>query len=593
MSFKATITSPENQTTWSRVVQYLATIHEDIKFTVTSTELIAWSMNSTDTSMCQVRFSGGFFDEYEFRPQDIVFGEDGLQQIQDRWKVVHKLYSFKINGKHLSILSRKPENDTLKEFKLEINNTTTCPETLANRLQITVHTESLITKEYSPNFTPIKYDPIVIDLKYKKKFLNVYSASPETQEEQLDPRLLEVFQTAEKELSQALFNDEIARKPTHRELTPEDEINYICCNHLILKSFIDNCNTNVTEELKLEISVNKLCMTAFTKGIYSKNNDVLKTAMSMSNTISTSDLEHYCLFTTADEAGGEDSSRGGSKKHCPTKKITFKLKDFKNFINVTALWKSSTNINLLFCHPGDPILMEMSRPEIRIELVQVTDSNQTMEVYNPGNNGRIVKPVSPMKGNRSPLKEPQSRTLVSPRKSPLKPSSPSRNKKLFVRDGDYDDDDDNDGNDDDDDENDGNNNGHDDGDYDERGSGISNGEENNFVNKKSRCKNPLRGKNNSVRGLEEKDEYQSTYQEPTESRGMHVQRMATTIGWGKKAIEEAEERSSNEKPKTDQRNMLKQEKMKYLQELKNKKRKLEKEDELGPTQVDRPKGLFD
>lgn len=60
MSFKATITESGKQNIWFRAIYVLSTIQDDIKITVTTNELIAWSMNETDTTLCQVRFQKSF-----------------------------------------------------------------------------------------------------------------------------------------------------------------------------------------------------------------------------------------------------------------------------------------------------------------------------------------------------------------------------------------------------------------------------------------------------------------------------------------------------------------------------------------------------
>lgn len=546
MSFKAIITTSENQLVWRRTIQMLATLHDDIRFTITPRELIVWSMNSTDTSMCQVSFAKGFFEEYTFEPENIVFGEDGLQLVQDFNQDTHKLYSFKTNGRHLSILFRKPENDVMKDIVLLINNTEVCPETLANRLQIVIHTESMLIKEYAPSFIPIKFDPIVINLRYKRKFLNVYGTSSENQEEQLDPRLLDIFESAAKEVSNSYFNNDIVTNlRPNSELTLEDEINYLCCTNMLLKNFIDSCNSSATEEVKLEINVNRLCITAFTRGIYSKNNDVLRNAMRASNTVSTMDLEHYCLFTTAEDE---------NTNHPSTKVVTFKMKDFRSFINLSSVWKTDMNIHLWFCHPGDPILMEMRKSNVCIELVQVSDAEQ----------GNVIAPsksFGPSKG--SPLRETATKKLLSPRKSPLKkrsplkgqlrnaPMSPLKPTALFVKDADADAD----------------------------------------VN--VRWKNPIRGKKPVEESAEE------TSRPASQSNDSQLlataERTRTTIGWGSKSADPAHMPSDSH---LNRRDVLKREKIRYLQELSSKKPRVESqgnsdEEQFGPTQVDKPKGIFD
>ncbi|SCU80584.1 LAME_0B03840g1_1 [Lachancea meyersii CBS 8951] len=548
MIFKASISSNQSHTVWRKVIQNLSTFHEDIRCTITPREFIIWSMNSTDTSMSQARFKCGFFESYEFRPEETVFGEDGLQQVQDQQLNVHKLYSFKINGKLLAILFRKPESDNITTLHLAIHNGATCPESLANRFQITIHTESLMVKEYGPNIVPIKYDPIVINLRYKKRFLDVYGGSCEDQEEQLDPRLLEMFKAFDRELTQSYFNSDIlSTGKRSNALTPEDEINYLCCNHQLLKNFIDSCNTSATEEVKVEVSISKLCLTAFTKGIYSKNNDVLRNAIRATNIVGTNDLEHYCLFTTA---GDENSKRPLAKA------ISFGMKDFKNFVNMAAFWRGDQDVNIWFCRPGDPIFMELVKDDLQLELVQVTDSGDAVQpmgskvtvTRNSPLRNSVVKVASPRK---SPLKNkgPLTPNVADNTHSPLKPKS------LFTTEDDE---------------------------MQER--------------QQQRWKNPIRGK----RRLDDED--QETHPSANYEHQQHAEtaahRTQTTIEWG-----DGRPNLTNDGPgpgaALDQRGMLRQEKKKFLRDLRVQRGKDHQaqtgaeDEQFGPTQKDRPKGLFD
>lgn len=573
MSFTASITNHENQNIWFRTVNVLSSLHEDIKFTITSNELIAWCMNATDTSLCQVRFDRTFFDDYEFKANEIIFGERGLQVVNDIKGDYHRLYSFQTNGRHLSMISKKPDSDVIKKISIKINNTSTCPEALANRLLVFVDMESLITKEYSPQFQPIKYDPIIINLKYKKKFLDVFSTAP-TPDEPLDPKLVDVFVNTERQISNALFNLNVDSGVKDKgKLTAADEINYLCCHQALLRNFIENCNTNVTEELKLEININRLIITAFTKAIYGKNNDLLRNAISMSNTISTQSLEHYCLFTTYDEE--ENTSR---KRKNSTKCILFKLKDFKNFINITVSAKSNTsnneNMNIWFCHPGDPILMELTKPGVKLELVQVTDGNQSMsgkpieipvkENMSPqkneinirkganNNSMSVLSGFSPLKSNSNILGLSMAHPSPQISKVSKNPDKSSIMKKLFVS---------------------------------EFSQELNDNEAiiDNLV---------------SLDAKPTLDIY-NTHDVKNDNR-ITAERSTTTIGWGKRhGKTQNEEEIVKARLILDSKDLLKNEKLNYFTEMKNldeddkESTKSDSEIGLGPTQQTNTKGLFD
>lgn len=64
------------------------------------------------------------------------------------------------------------------------------------------------------------------------------AASDRNPQEPLDPKLLDVFTNTERELTSALFNEEVESEIRKRnQLTAADEINYICCNSTLLKNF--------------------------------------------------------------------------------------------------------------------------------------------------------------------------------------------------------------------------------------------------------------------------------------------------------------------------------------------------------------------
>ena len=612
MSFKATITESGKQNIWFRAIYVLSTIQDDIKITVTTNELIAWSMNETDTTLCQVRFQKSFFEEYEFKPHEIVFGENGVQVIEDTYGNSHKLYSFRVNGRHLTTISRKPDGDGIKSFTIAINNTSTCPESLANRLIVVIEMDSLIVKEYCPQFQPIKYDPIIINLKYKRRFLDVFgtAASDRNPQEPLDPKLLDVFTNTERELTSALFNEEVESDIRKRnQLTAADEINYICCNSTLLKNFLDNCNVNVTDEVKLEINVHRLSITAFTKAVYGKNNDLLRNALSMSNTISTLDLEHYCLFTTIEDE--KQDKRSHSKRREHMKSIIFKLKDFKNFITIGPSWKTTQdgndNISLWFCHPGDPILMQMQKPGVKLELVEVTDSNINDDILG----GKFIKTAisgskeeaglkdnkesceSPLKSKTALKRENLPHSVAGTRNSPLKvsyltPDNGStvaktyRNntaRKLFVE---------------------------------EQSQSTNYEQDKRFRQASSVHMNMNREQSFDIGTTHEvacpRNESNSLKrsiadicnetEDPTQ-QSTFAKRADTTVTWGK-ALPAADDEVSCSN--IDRKGMLKKEKLKHMQGLLNsqndtsnhkKQDNKEMEDGLGLTQVEKPRGIFD
>lgn len=442
MSFTATIGTPEKHQAWYKGVYVLSTVDETIKVTVSDRCVILWNMHATETSMCQLTYDRSFFEEYEFKPYEMTFGEHGLQIEKDTAGRGHKLYSFEINAKHLITVSKRPDKDTIKKFTMTIDNTATCPDSLMNRLLINIEMESLIVKEYSPLFKPMVYRPIIVDLQYKRRFLDVFGSGQYDNSTSLDASLINCFNAVEKELSQSLFNRIVDAKRSNagrgdKPLNSTDEINYLNCDLVLIKNFVDNCNKNTFEDVKLELSSNKLVMTAFTKSIF-KSNEILQNAINMSNTMNTLDLNNYCVF---------DRRADGTNNKIPSKLIVFKLKDFKNYISISNAWKSLSlghtksntantfkNISIWFCKPGEPILFEMNQNGIKAQLILVTDSTTSTtedERHQPvpakKENVVVVPQQQPQQQQRrtnSPLKLQLQDTqqATSQRISPLKTS---------------------------------------------------------------------------------------------------------------------------------------------------------------------------
>ncbi|QEU61396.1 Ddc1 [Kluyveromyces lactis] len=552
MSFRASINSTNEQTIWGKCLATLSQINPDVFITITEDSVLISSMNATDTTMAKVRFPKSFFTEYHFEPKKIVFGESGVQQITDCNDILHTIYSFKTNGKYLSLLSLKQE-DTIKEYMLTIDNCDNCSETIANKLIIKMKTASLLTKEYQINFDPLESVQIILSLKYKQKFLSVYNNKSKGRS--LDPRLVDYFKSLQTELEHDMFNRGIANEHNivstvkNTPLTVNDEINFLSFDQSILRNFIDSIMSNVIEEIKLELTRHTLAIIGFTKAVYNmKSQGYLKQAVTVTNTCSANDLEHYCIFSTEKNDGSRPSSRSQSIK----KSITFKLRDFKVFLNGLNCWKTNDMIRIWFCQPGDPILFEITKDGVVLELVQVTDTE-----------GRVEEPedsvtqfnLSPEK-TVSPIKKD---TVVKPDKLQRPESKqilyPHTKRSLFITDED----------------------GADDDNEDEEG-------------RQFRFKRW--GKQNSNTAFNSNNDSQSTPSNSTTEPSISepVKRMRTTVEWGG-TIE-----SNN--VDTDESHQREMNKAAYLNNLKRQAIQedlnLQEDDaSMGPTQADRPKGLFD
>ncbi|KAL3232814.1 DNA damage checkpoint protein 1 [Nakaseomyces bracarensis] len=575
-AFAASITGTDKQNLWFRGIYFLSTISEEICLTISNDFLIASALNSTYTGSCKIKFDRNFFDDFEFRPHEIVFGEAGLQAAKDPLGNIQKLYSILINGKHLTTISKiSTETGIINEFSLSVDNTLSCSESMANRLLVTIEMESLIQKEYSPQFTPTQYNPLLVDLKYKRKFVDVFGTTEtrSANEQPVDPKLVEICNAIESGLSKELFYDAIANEPRQGNFGSFDEINYICCNQALMKNFIENCNTSLTDEIKIQVDTRRLIMTAFTKSIYGKGNDILKSAISMSNTIALTALEHCSLFWVEDESLGSNA-----KSDRQLKSIVFKSKDFRNFIGINSYSRqnifSGGNMNIWFCNPGDPILIELDRENVRFQLLQVTDAtsnsasiNQSVELSRTSNTASTRNSsMTPLKTMAPPLQHSIS-IKREVRNSPLRSILPTEKltdnqsshstpkRKLFVRDEDSSDEEEHRA-------------------INQRGDRMQNSAES--YSRNNLASNSNQG-NESILGMD---------------KTITVNRSNTIIKWG------APHSTTNDKQRThDEIGLLREKRKRLLDEDHNdstsRKQKSSSSEQFGPTQPELPKGLLD
>ena len=115
---------------------------------------------------------------------------------------------------------------------------------------------------------------------------------------------MDYFKTVERELKVDMFNkgiadenDQVSTTRSKKKLTIVDEINFLSVDQAIFRNFIDSIMSNVIEEIKLELTMSKLNIIGFTKAVYNlKSQEYLKNAVTVTNSSSSKDLEHYCIF---------------------------------------------------------------------------------------------------------------------------------------------------------------------------------------------------------------------------------------------------------------------------------------------------------
>ncbi|CCH41961.1 DNA damage checkpoint protein 1 [Wickerhamomyces ciferrii] len=252
----------------------------------------------------EINFQKQFFKSF-------VFNHKGFETSElDHDENDEVIYCFSIRSKILSVLFRKTDDD-IESYRIAL-------EGQGYKLNVEVRTKSLIRKQYNPYYQMYKYDKLGVAKRYKDLFIK--------QNKRLDDD----------------------------EDDDENEINYLMIDNHILKGFLDNVNSSSTEDFKLEVNEKNFSITAFTKGIYIKEKEILKQPMAINIIFSTEELLDLKLWSS----------------NTQDKQIIYRLKDFKTFLN---LGNGSDFIEIWFIKPGDPILFEINKNDVTIQFVQVTD----------------------------------------------------------------------------------------------------------------------------------------------------------------------------------------------------------------------------
>lgn len=263
VSFAVTIEHAEGRVLWCRCLNALAQVADEIRFTVSSRRVVVSSKNTAYTSFMDLEFDRAFFKAYEFHSDTV---SEGLGEVDGE-----VIYTFSMRSRLLSVLFKRHEED-VETFKISLDASDSCPQSLRYKLQIEVFTKSFIRKRFSPFYTPCAPEIQKLSSYYKDKFLE--------------------------------------QKAHHDENV---EINYLMTSIATLKGFVDSAGP--TEQLKLDINNNVFSVTAFTRGVSIKEREILKQPMAVNMSFKTDELHDLTL-------GGDEN------------KLVFRLKEFKTFLNL-------------------------------------------------------------------------------------------------------------------------------------------------------------------------------------------------------------------------------------------------------------------
>ncbi|RLV94166.1 DNA damage checkpoint protein 1 [Spathaspora sp. JA1] len=335
MSFSAVIDSKTHHLMWSKSILSLSAISEMIKFIIRKDSLSISAINNSNTSHAEIIFKSKFFKEYQVDFQGIL--PEGFEQTGTDAAT----YSFVINSRHLATIFRNIEPSALLYVCFRINWRLDSSITQRYKLGIEIKTKKLIIKKYQTNYQPVLRGDIHIAHSYKQQ------------------------------LSYDNFQD-------------PNRINHLLIDPVIPKQFLEMVPPSA-EDFKIDIKNGKISFSGYTKQII-KDRDYLKQPMSVTVTISIDDLINSNL-----------TSKDGEQ---PIKKcINFRLRDFKNFLNLTNFFMSSNTttkdqfddnnnfsandyFEMYFKNAGDAILFELENANnhVLIQYIQITSDDKSNEM---------------------------------------------------------------------------------------------------------------------------------------------------------------------------------------------------------------------
>ena len=362
MSFVGVIDSEKNKVIWSKAILSLAAISDHIKFIICPGSLSISAVNNAKTSHAEIVFKKTFFYDYWVDFSNIMpegFDNDLEEDMGAEIDGSKLSYSFVVNSKHLAILFKNLDAVDIDYICFKIHWSKEAQTNMKYKLLIEIKTKKLIIKKYQTSYQPVLKNQLTVSSVYKR----------------------ELYDQQHKEGSGTV--------------NERDRVNYIMIEQIIPKQFLDMIPAS-TEDFKIEIKNEKILLSGYTKQIQ-KDREYLKQQMSVTIALTLEELLNTNL--TAEDIS--DQAR---------KCINFRLRDFRNFMNLITSINIPTNgesnpdeylnlnkmismpnedyFEIFFKNPGDPILFELqNNPHILIQYVQITNDDE----YELPENSRINK----------------------------------------------------------------------------------------------------------------------------------------------------------------------------------------------------------
>lgn len=376
MSFVGVIDSEKNKVIWSKAILSLAAISDHLKFIICPDSLSISAVNNAKTSHAEIVFKKSFFYDYFVDFTNIIpegFDNGARNDIYTEMDDSKLSYSFVINSKHMAILFKNIDAVDIDYICFKIYWSRDVQINMKYKLLIEIKTRKLIIKKYQTSYQPVLKNQLNVSSVYKRE----------------------------------LYDQQHREK--NSEETETSRINYIMIEQIITKQFLDMVPAS-TEDFKIEIKNEKILLSGYTKQIQ-KDREYLKQQMSVTIALTLEEL----LNTNLTAEANNDQGR---------KCINFRLRDFRNFMNLITSISMPTNTDsnvdeylnlnnmismsnedyfeIFFKNPGDPILFELqNNPHLLIQYVQITNDDE----YDLPENSNV---------NLNGAKNPQSKLLLQP-----------------------------------------------------------------------------------------------------------------------------------------------------------------------------------
>ncbi|KAJ8141369.1 hypothetical protein OY671_005459 [Metschnikowia pulcherrima] len=229
MSFVAAINSIRNIATWSRACVSLAGVSDQISFTVSKKLVTMLAVSSSRTTHGEIRFEREFFQEIDFKTNDIM--EDGFDGDS---------YSFVVSSKHLVMLLRNSGPHSLDYVCLRVECSANLPSIRRYKLNVEILTKNLVLKKYQIGFQPVEFTRTDIPTRYESRSM-------------------------------------------------DNDIYRFSIQAAIIKQFLETAHAS-TEDFRIELKASKIIFTAYTKQVM-KDRDYLKQPMHIMISMAVEDLE--------------------------------------------------------------------------------------------------------------------------------------------------------------------------------------------------------------------------------------------------------------------------------------------------------------